>query len=119
MKKGEAKVEFFTHLEYLKKEYEAGLVVSKFLYNKAVLEKNIKMTYTQFNKYFNDIFNIKVNKIQNISQNSNTINNDSNTPKKIQKDTLINEPIKAKIGTKETKVFDPLYGKKFNNDDIL
>lgn len=59
MKKGEAKVEFFSNLEYFKKEYEAGLVVSKILYNKAVQEKNIKMKYNQFNKYFNDIFNKK------------------------------------------------------------
>lgn len=114
MKKGEAKIEFFSNLEYIKKEYEAGLVVSKFLYNKAVLEKNIKMTYTQFNKYFNDTFNNKIDTVHNINQNLNI-----NNSEKKQNETLTNEPIKAKINTKETKVFNPLFGKNFNNDDIL
>lgn len=114
MKKGEAKIEFFSNLEYIKKEYEAGLVVSKFLYNKAVLEKNIKMTYTQFNKYFNDTFNNKIDSVQNINQNLNI-----NSSERKQNEAITNEPIKAKINTKETKVFNPLFGKNFNNDDIL
>lgn len=114
MKKGEAKIEFFSNLEYLKKEYQAGLVVSKFLYNKAVIEKNIQMTYTQFNTYFNRYFNRKDTNSQTTNINQNLISES----KKIEKEVLQNEPIKAKIETKE-KIFDPLYGKNFNSDDIL
>ena len=106
MKKGEAKIEFFSNLEYFKKEYERGLVVSKFLYNKAVLEKNIKMTYVQFNKYFNETFNNK-----NIIPQDIKINNHEKEIK--------NEPIKAKVTTRENQVFSAMYGKNFNTDDIL
>ncbi len=106
MKKGEAKIEFFSNLEYFKKEYERGLVVSKFLYNKAVLEKDIKMTYVQFNKYFNETFNNK-----NIIPQDIKINNHEKEIK--------NEPIKAKVTTRENQVFSAMYGKNFNSDDIL
>lgn len=115
MKKGEAKIEFFSNLEWIKKEYQAGLVVSKFLYNKAVIEKNIKMTYTQFNTYFNRYFNRNNNYSQSTNINQNLISEN----KKIEKEFLKNEPIKAKITTKDKKVFDAMYGKNFNDDDIL
>ncbi|MDN5071420.1 hypothetical protein O8C76_10350 [Aliarcobacter butzleri] len=106
MKKGEAKVEFFSNIEYFKKEYEKGLVVSKFLYNKAVQEKNIKMKYNQFNKYFNDIFNKK----DIILKDNIEIN---------KEERINNEPIKAKVTTKENQVFSAMYGKKFKESDIL
>lgn len=45
MKKGEAKIEFFSNIEFQKNEYKTGCVVSKFLYNKAKEKRNFKMTY--------------------------------------------------------------------------
>ena len=113
MKRGEAKIEFYTNLEYFKKEYESGMVVSKFLYQKAVGEKNIKMTYPQFNKYFNDILKTNISKNKNIEVLNLSRNND------IKKESITaGEPIKIKISTKE-KVFDALYGKEIKEDDIL
>jgi len=61
VKKGEAKIEFFSNLKYLQNEYNNGLVVAKFLYKKAIHEKKFKMGYGQFNKYFNDVFGVKKN----------------------------------------------------------
>jgi len=53
MERGEAKVEFFTNLEFLKNEYKSGCIVCSILYKRAVKEKNIRMTYKVFNSYFN------------------------------------------------------------------
>lgn len=103
MKKGEAKIEFYAILNFLQQEFEAGTVVAKFLYEKAKEYKNIKMTYKQFNKYFNDTFKTPKEKI------------DSNI--KIIKNNT--EPVKLKISTGSRKNFDPMFGKKFVKDDIL
>lgn len=103
MKKGEAKIEFYAILEFLRQEFKAGIVVSKFLYEKAKKQKNIKMTYKQFNKYFNDTFKTPKEKIES---SINIIKNDT-------------EPIKLKISTRSKKNFDPMFGKKFSQDDIL
>ena len=102
MKKGEAKIEFYVILNFLQEEFEAGIVVSKFLYEKA---KNIKMTYKQFNKYFNDTFKTPKEKI---NSNIEIIKNNTET-----------EPIRLKISTGSKKNFDPMFGKKFTRDDIL
>ncbi|ASM39443.1 hypothetical protein CSPB12327_07655 [Campylobacter sp. RM12327] len=111
MKKGEAKIEFFSNLNYLKKEFESGLVVSKFLYEKAKTSKNFKMSYKQFNKYFNEVF-------KNINNKTKTIKTPKNN-NEIIKVKIENEPIKLQIKTNNKKIFDSKYGKKFNNDDIL
>ncbi len=67
-------------------------MVSKFLYNKALKEKNFKMTYVQFNKYFNEIFKNKIDKKETIQENNQFL-------------TLENkEPIKLKINTKSKKM---------------
>ncbi|OCR86419.1 hypothetical protein CFT13S00388_09230 [Campylobacter fetus subsp. testudinum] len=116
MKKGEAKIEFYSNLKYLKQEFESGLVISKFLYEKAKLEKNFKMTYKQFNKYFNDELKNTRNQIEmaQISKNQDKTIND------IEKDIKQkNEPIKLYVNTKNGRIFNPLYGKSVNNDDIL
>jgi hypothetical protein len=105
MKKGEAKIEFYAILNFLQKEFEAGIVVSKFLYEKAKKYKNIKMTYKQFNKYFNDTFKTPKEKI---NSNIEIIRNNTET-----------EPVRLKISTGAKKNFDPMFGKKFTRDDIL
>ncbi|QMS67709.1 hypothetical protein [Campylobacter fetus] len=109
MKKGEAKIEFFSNLEYLKKEFESGLVVSKFLYNKAKTNKNLKMSYKQFNKYFNEVF---------INNQAKTIKTPKNN-NEIIKVKIENEPVKLQIKPNNKKVFDAKFGKKFNDNDIL
>ncbi|HHS6700362.1 TPA: hypothetical protein ACTN8S_001862 [Campylobacter jejuni] len=108
MQRGEAKIEFYSNINYLKKEFENGCVVSKFLYNKALKEKNFKMTYKQFNKYFNDEFKNKINKKGIIQEN--------NPQSLISKNK---EPIKLKINTKSKKVFDAKFGKDIKEDDLL
>jgi len=110
MKKGEAKIEFFSNLKYLQNEYNNGLVISKFLHQKAKNEKNFRMTYAQFNKYFNDVFGVKKN------QNEKLVI-DTPIEKKINVENT--GPIKASIDTKEKKVFSALYGKQIQDDDIL
>lgn len=109
MKKGEAKIEFFTNLKYLQNEYNDGLVVSKFLYKKAVHEKNFKMTYPQFNKYFNDFLAIK--KTVSVFP---LVKKEQDDPK-----SGSSEPLRARINTKEKKVFDALYGKQISDEDLL
>ncbi|EAI4450172.1 hypothetical protein A0Y73_07880 [Campylobacter lari] len=108
MKKGEAKIEFYSNLNYLKKEFENGCVVSKFLYEKALKEKNFKMTYVQFNKYFNEIFKNKIDKKETIQENNRFLTLENNK-----------EPIKLKINTKSKKVFDAKFGKDIKEDDLL
>lgn len=58
-KRGEAKVEFYSNLDWIKDQYNNGVIISKFLFQKAQKEKNFKMGYPQFNKYFNEIFKPK------------------------------------------------------------
>lgn len=101
MKRGEAKIEFYSNLNYFKKEFESGCVVSKFLYERAKKEKGILMTYSQFNKYFNGVFKDakKVKDIPLVPENK--------------------EPIKLKIDTRSKKVFDAKFGKKINDEDLL
>ncbi|EOF4405775.1 hypothetical protein ACKWRQ_001619 [Campylobacter upsaliensis] len=99
MKRGFAKIEFFANLEYLKQEYNKGYVVSKILYEKAKQDKNISMVYSQFNKYFNEVFKNKIEKREITRENK--------------------EPIKVKIDTKSKKVFDAKFGKDIKEDDLL
>ncbi|EIM5579145.1 hypothetical protein QMK09_09265 (plasmid) [Campylobacter jejuni] len=99
MKRGFAKIEFFANLEYLKQEYNKGYVVSKILYEKAKQDKNISMVYSQFNKYFNEVFKNKIEKREITQENK--------------------EPIKVKIDTKSKKVFDAKFGKDIKEDDLL
>jgi hypothetical protein len=113
MKKGEAKIEFFTNLKYLQNEYNNGLVIAKFLYEKAVREKNFKMKYWQFNKYFNDILAGKKIVIKEPVIISPAEDNLTPTVDEAQ------GPIKASINTKEKKVFSALYGKKVDDGDLL
>lgn len=116
MKKGEAKIEFFSNLNYLKKEFESGLVVSKFLYNKAKTTKNLKMSYKQFNKYFNDTFKNTHNQSKIALKSKNNLNEyqSSTKDKKIE-----NEPLKLKIQTNSKNVFNAKFGKEFKESDIL
>ncbi|EAJ5683708.1 hypothetical protein BBZ05_07405 [Campylobacter lari] len=107
MKKGEAKIEFYSNLNYLEKEFKNGCVVSKFLYDKALKEKNFKMTYVQFNKYFNEIFKNKIDKKETTQENSQSLILENK------------EPIKLKINTKSKKVFDAKFGKNIKEDDLL
>ncbi|MBZ7980331.1 hypothetical protein AVBRAN12640_07940 [Campylobacter sp. RM12640] len=95
MKRGEAKIEFYSNIEYIKDKYNSGIVVSKILFEHFKKEKNIQMCYEQFNKYFNDEFKLK-NQL-NYTKNEN-----------ISKD--IKEPKKIEIRN-DNKVFSPLYGK--------
>ncbi|EAI9929528.1 hypothetical protein C5535_08415 [Campylobacter jejuni] len=110
MKKGEAKIEFYSNLSYLKKEFENGCVVSKFLYEKAKKERNFKMTYVQFNKYFNEIF-----KNQNTSKAVAKENKQEDNTKQNDK----KEPVILEIKTNKGRVFDPLYGKNIDPSQIL
>lgn len=113
MKKGEAKIEFFTNLKYLQNEYNNGLVVAKFLYQKAVREKNFKMKYPQFSKYFNDALAMKKSVVKEPVITPPVEENLVVAPSESQ------GPIKASINTKEKKVFSALYGKEIKDDDIL
>ncbi|EPP5590713.1 hypothetical protein ACV524_001703, partial [Campylobacter coli] len=70
-------------------------------------DKNISMVYSQFNKYFNEVFKNKIEK-KEISQENN------------QSLALENkEPIKLKINTKSKKVFDAKFGKDIKEYDLL
>ncbi|EAH7052159.1 hypothetical protein AB7A01_001746 [Campylobacter coli] len=109
MQRGEAKIEFYSNINYLKKEFENGCVVSKFLYDKALKEKNFNMTYKQFNKYFNDEFKNKIKRKETIQEDNQL---QSLVPKN-------KEPIKVKIDTKSKKVFDAKFGKDIKEDDLL
>ena len=112
MNRGEAKIEFYSNLGYLQNEYNNGLVISKFLYQKAVQEKNFKMGYPQFNTYFNRVFGTPKIKKQIIEVEENV-----HVESKKIKESF--EPIRAKINTKEKKVFSALHGKEFSDTDIL
>ncbi len=109
MKRGFAKIEFFANLEYLKQEYNKGYVVSKILYEKAKQDKNISMVYSQFNKYFNEVFKNKITKKEIIEE--------SNQSQSLMLENK--EPIKVKIDTKSKKVFDAKFGKDIKEDDLL
>ncbi|EPM8488445.1 hypothetical protein ACNANX_09415 (plasmid) [Campylobacter coli] len=107
MKRGFAKIEFFANLEYLKQEYNKGYVVSKILYKKAKQDKNISMVYSQFNKYFNEVFKNKIEKKEITQENNQSLALENK------------EPIKLKINTKSKKVFDAKFGKDIKEDDLL
>lgn len=113
LKKGEAKIEFFSNLFWLQREFELGLVVSKFLYQKAQKEINLKMTYVQFNKYFNQVFK-HTSTINRNGSNFNDQQKNDVTPYSNSK-----EPLKLKIDTYTKKVFDPLFGKNVKKEDLL
>ncbi|EPH07322.1 hypothetical protein [Campylobacter ureolyticus] len=116
LKRGEAKIEFFSNLEYLKQEFKNGFVVSKALYNKAKLEKNLKLSYEQFNKYFNDVFKNAHNQLKMALKSKNYLKEyqSSTKDKKIE-----NEPLKLKIQTNSKNVFNAKFGKEFKDEDIL
>ncbi len=116
MKKGEAKIEFFSNLNYLKQEFESGLVVSKFLYKKAKTNKNLKMSYKQFNKYFNDTFKNTHNKSKTALKSKNYLKEYQSSTKDKK---LENEPLKLKIQTNSKNVFNAKFGKEFKDEDIL
>ncbi|EKI5496049.1 hypothetical protein PAC54_001727 [Campylobacter jejuni] len=113
MKRGFAKIEFFANLEYLKQEYNKGYVVSKILYEKAKQDKNISMVYSQFNKYFNEVFKNKIDFKNKIEKKEITQENNQSLALENK------EPIKLKIDTKSKKVFDAKFGKDIKEDDLL
>lgn len=108
MKKGEGTIEFYANLNWLKEQYEAGQVVAKFLYAKAVKEKGFKMSYKQFGRYFNEELKRKHQKEQKIVVEK-TIQEEA--PKK-------REPIIMRM-EKKKRVFDPLRGKDIDPSRIL
>lgn len=116
MKKGEAKIEFFSNLNYLIQEFEKGLVVSKFLYEKAKINKNFKMTYKQFNKYFNENFKNVYNQTKSALKSIGDVNTIKDTKNNLK---TKNEPIVLKIDTKTKKVFDVNFDKHIKEEDIL
>lgn len=101
MKRGEAKIEFYSNFEYIKENYLSGIVVSKILFEHLKQEKNIKMSYVQFNSYFNNEFKTK-KEINNTKQENNSSN--------------IKEPKKVEIKNNH-QVFSALYRKQI--DKIL
>ncbi len=54
--KGTYKIEFYTHLELIKKRYSEGMVVAKALYDELVSAGKITMTYNRFSQYFRTTF---------------------------------------------------------------
>ncbi|MDY4427107.1 MAG: hypothetical protein SPE20_07110, partial [Helicobacter sp.] len=70
-------------------------------------DKNISMVYSQFNKYFNEVFKNKIEKKEIIQENNQSLALENK------------EPIKLKIDTKSKKVFDAKFGKDIKEDDLL
>ncbi|EJL4432201.1 hypothetical protein NMJ71_001800, partial [Campylobacter coli] len=70
-------------------------------------DKNISMVYSQFNKYFNEVFKNKIEKKEIIQENNQSLALENK------------EPIKLKINTKSKKVFDAKFGKDIKEDDLL
>ncbi|EFP6553888.1 hypothetical protein H1B07_001790, partial [Campylobacter jejuni] len=69
--------------------------------------KNISMVYSQFNKYFNEVFKNKIEKKEITQENNQSLALENK------------EPIKVKIDTKSKKVFDAKFGKDIKEDDLL
>ncbi|MCE7204791.1 hypothetical protein LZW54_09975, partial [Campylobacter coli] len=67
----------------------------------------ISMVYSQFNKYFNEVFKNKIEKKEIIQENNQSLALENK------------EPIKLKIDTKSKKVFDAKFGKDIKEDDLL
>ena len=57
MQRGDKAIEFYSNLNWLKEQYKAGFVIAKRLYEKAVNERDFKMSYMQFCRYFNEELN--------------------------------------------------------------
>ncbi|EAL2499304.1 hypothetical protein DPC70_06080, partial [Campylobacter jejuni] len=74
---------------------------------KAKQDKNISMVYSQFNKYFNEVFKNKIEKKEITQENNQSLALENK------------EPIKVKIDTKSKKVFDAKFGKDIKEDDLL
>ncbi|EAH5195412.1 hypothetical protein D8J56_08515, partial [Campylobacter jejuni] len=74
---------------------------------KAKQDKNISMVYSQFNKYFNEVFKNKIEKREITQENNQSLALENK------------EPIKVKIDTKSKKVFDAKFGKDIKEDDLL
>ncbi|WP_072233330.1 hypothetical protein, partial [Campylobacter coli] len=70
-------------------------------------DKNISMVYSQFNKYFNEVFKNKIEKREITQENNQSLALENK------------EPIKVKIDTKSKKVFDAKFGKDIKEDDLL
>ncbi|EPU7757945.1 hypothetical protein ACVZOA_001713, partial [Campylobacter coli] len=70
-------------------------------------DKNISMVYSQFNKYFNEVFKNKIEKKEITQENNQSLALENK------------EPIKLKIDTKSKKVFDAKFGKDIKEDDLL
>ncbi|EKS9094913.1 TPA: hypothetical protein KPR06_000696, partial [Campylobacter jejuni] len=70
-------------------------------------DKNISMVYSQFNKYFNEVFKNKIEKKEITQENNQSLALENK------------EPIKVKIDTKSKKVFDAKFGKDIKEDDLL
>ncbi|MCL4573382.1 hypothetical protein DCR36_08975, partial [Campylobacter coli] len=68
---------------------------------------NISMVYSQFNKYFNEVFKNKIEKKEITQENNQSLALENK------------EPIKLKINTKSKKVFDAKFGKDIKEDDLL
>jgi hypothetical protein len=116
LKRGDGTIEFYANLKWLKEQYEAGFVVAKRLYEKAVNERGFKMKYWQFNKYFNEELNHRKHKKdeQKIKQNTpaqNTQNIEENKPKR-------DGPIIARMD-KPKRVFDPLFNKEYDPSRVI
>ncbi len=65
------------------------------------------MVYSQFNKYFNEVFKNKIEKREITQENNQSLALENK------------EPIKVKIDTKSKKVFDAKFGKDIKEDDLL
>ncbi|EAL8340909.1 hypothetical protein IDD88_001925, partial [Campylobacter jejuni] len=65
------------------------------------------MVYSQFNKYFNEVFKNKIEKKEITQENNQSLALENK------------EPIKVKIDTKSKKVFDAKFGKDIKEDDLL
>ncbi|MFA6760271.1 MAG: hypothetical protein WCR69_04425 [Sulfuricurvum sp.] len=117
MKRGEAKIEFYANLKWLREQYESGLVVAKFLYDKAVEEKNFKMKYVQFNKYFND----ELNEIEKATKEQKA-KEAAKEAEPVAKEDAETKPKSGPIVVrmqKHERVFDPLRGKNIDPSRIL
>ncbi len=119
MKKGEGTIEFYANLTWLKEQYEAGQVVAKFLYEKAVKERGFKMSYKQFGRYFNEELNQrKHQKEQKIVVEKAIQEEAKKEPEPQEEAPKKREPIIMRM-EKKKRVFDPLRGKEVDLSRIL
>lgn len=116
MKKGEGTIEFYANLNWLKEQYEAGQVVAKFLYEKAVKEKGFKMSYKQFGRYFNEELNQRKQQKEQKIVVEKVIQEEAK--KETEEAPKKREPIIMRM-EKKKRVFDPLRGKDIDPSRIL